>query len=121
MYYKLDSKNNIQELSLEGCFSWFPKSLDYSIDIITLIDTQFNMQFYHDGTFFNISESGMFKRLIKNKYKDKYMHFLEYYGKLNEELPPGHFFYRTMHSPFRCLYKFFDSVTNWCRGTASSE
>ncbi|WP_270171657.1 hypothetical protein [Paenibacillus sp. SYP-B4298] len=89
------NSEKIQELSIEGCFSWFHECSLKIYEIMFIINNHiFSIVLKdHDGRYINILSEDDFLNFINSMYQEKYNAFLERYGTMNVKCLPREQFY----------------------------
>ncbi|WP_270166692.1 hypothetical protein [Paenibacillus sp. SYP-B4298] len=89
------NSEKIQELSIEGCFSWFHECSLKIYEIMLIINNHiFSIVLKdHDGRRVTILSKDDFLIFINSMYQEKYNAFLEHYGTMNVKCLPREQFY----------------------------
>lgn len=105
----VEKDRSIQEVSFEGCFSWYDEGLKQCFELLQTINNCMVAIwiFLPDNTPVPMSED-IFVQQVKDFYREKYKIFISRYGEMNVKLPPDKMFYKfieTRKIPF--LRKLF--------------
>lgn len=86
----------VKEITLEGCFAWYPDGLSLCFQFIRTIETFFEIQVYHPGGLnFKVTSEDDFIEKVSNIYLKKYEEFVKRFGCLSLKVLPGDYFYDT--------------------------